>query len=360
MICAVERREETGVNLVCCDMKKEQFVTELQDGDRFDDLFLVKNVKLGETRAGKPYLVLTVMDKSGDISGPVWENAEHLNSLCRVGEPVRVKGSVQLYRDAPQLKIDSVDPCPADSVDIGDFLPASPKCRQEMAQDLQDILRQVANPHLKKLLNYFFNKSHWWPLFQEAPAAKTIHHAYIGGLLEHSLSLARVAGFLADHYPGVDKSLLVAGALLHDIGKLTELERIGGAIEYTSGGRLKGHLVIGCEMVAEAARRIKDFPQELLDQLQHLILSHHGRLEFGSPTVPMTVEAFILSLTDDLDAKMNQIEQLRRKLKSEELSWTEYQRVLERYLYLGGLREQQAPSAPEDDTVPSRRQPSLF
>jgi 3'-5' exoribonuclease len=211
---------------------------------------------------------------------------------------------------------------------------------------------------LKKLLNHFFKKSDSWPDFQEAPAAKGIHHAYIGGLLEHSLSVARVADFLAKHYEGVDRSLLIAGALLHDIGKLEELKMEGGLVEYTVRGRLKGHLVIGSEMVALAAGEIRDFPEELLEQLQHLVLSHHGRQEFGSPAVPMTVEAFILSFLDDLDAKMNITEQLRRKMDNKELSWTDYQRSLERYLYLGGFERKE----PEGSvTQPnSSRQPSLF
>ncbi|MBU1986852.1 MAG: HD domain-containing protein, partial [Proteobacteria bacterium] len=162
-----------------------------------------------------------------------------------------------------------------------------------------------------------------------------------GGLLEHSLSVARIADGLAAHYSGVDRSLLLTGALLHDIGKVEELAMDVALINYTAQGRLKGHLVMGSEMVAEAAVHIKDFPAELLTQLQHLILSHHGRQEFGSPTVPMTIEAFLLSFVDDLDAKMNLMEQLRKKMKEPGLQWTEYQRSLERYLYLGPLESRE-------------------
>ena len=228
-----------------------------------------------------------------------------------------------------------------------------------MADELQVLLRTIKNPFIRKLLNYFFNKSDWWPKFQEAPAAKGIHHAYIGGLLEHSLSVAQLCHFMAEHYEGVDHSLLLAGALLHDIGKLEELKTESGVIEYSVAGRLKGHLVIGSEMVSEAAGRIKGFPKELLAQLQHLILSHHGRQEFGSPTVPMTVEAFVLSFVDDLDAKLNLTEQLRRKMKSADMSWTDYQRTLERYLYLGGFEEKPVREAKEQP-APPRSQPSLF
>jgi len=286
-------------------MKKSIFVDRLKQGERIDELFLVKSARLSETKAGKPYLILIVMDRSGEVSGPVWDNALEVQKLCNPGEIVRVTGMVQSYRDNLQLKVDSILSVPKSMVELGDYFPVSPKNRQKMVDELQVLFRTIENPYLKKLLNYFFNKSNWWLKFQEAPAAKGIHHAYIGGLLEHSLSVAQLCHFMAEHYEGVDHSLLLAGALLHDIGKLEELRTKNGVVEYTVAGRLKGHLVIGSEMVNEVAGQIKDFPKELLEQLQHLILSHHGRQEFGSPTVPMTVEAFVLSFVDDLDAKMN-------------------------------------------------------
>jgi 3'-5' exoribonuclease len=300
------------------------------------------------------------MDKTGEISGPVWENAERRQALCVPGEVVRVAGIVQSYRDNPQLKIDDIGSVAQAEIDLADFLPASNRCRREMAEELRVVIQSVKNPFLKKLLNHFLSKSDWWSRFQESPAAKGIHHAYIGGLLEHSLSVAQVAVLLADHYEGVDRSLLVAGALLHDIGKLEELSVKAGLIEYTVRGRLKGHLVMGSEMVAVAAAKISDFPVELLEQLQHLILSHHGRHEFGSPAVPMTVEALILSFLDDLDAKMNITEQLRRKMDSTEMGWTEYQRMLERYLYLGGFEKSDESTGDGQNEQNDRRQQSLF
>ncbi len=340
-------------------MAKKTFIESLKEGDRFDDLFLVKSAKLGETRAGKPYLVVSLMDRSGEISGPVWDNAKRMHAVCAPGNVVRVVGSVQSYRDKPQLKIDDIKEIVQADIDLGEFFPASSRCREEMATELQKIVQSLKNPFLKKLLYHFFKTSDWWSRFQESPAAKGIHHAYIGGLLEHSLSVAKVADLLVSHYEGVDRSLLLAGALLHDIGKLEELVVKAGLVEYTVRGRLKGHLVIGSEMVAVAAGVIKGFPPEMLEQLQHLILSHHGRQEFGSPTVPMTVEALILSFLDDLDAKMNITEQLRRKMNSTEMTWTDYQRMLERYLYLGGFEKTERVVS-EKESKNSGRQPSLF
>lgn len=340
-------------------MEKNSYIDRMQQGQRFDDLFLVKSIKLGETRAGKPYLVVTVMDKTGEVSGPVWDNVDEVRDMCAVGDVVHLTGLVQSYRDQVQLRIDSIDTVDQALVDPAPFYPTSPRSRVKMAEELQQLLRSVKNPFLKKLLQRFFKNRDCWALFQDAPAAKGIHHAYVGGLLEHSLSVARIADFLAIHYEGIDRCLLITGALLHDIGKLEELKLEKGLVDYTVAGRLKGHLVIGSEMVAREAGRIRDFPIELLEQVQHLILSHHGRQEFGSPSVPMTVEAFMLSFLDDLDAKMNITEQLRRKMDSQEMGWTEYQRSLERFLYLGGFASKEPEPAPVNRAETSR-QPSLF
>lgn len=338
---------------------KTVFIEQLREGDRLDELFLIKSARLGETRAGKPYLVLTVMDKSGELGGPIWDNAQQLSKICSPGVFVRIRGQVTSYRDNLQLRIDDLKPVGRDEVDMADFLEASRHNLDEMGEELRKLCRSLSDPFLKKLLLYFFNTEEFWQRFKSAPAAKGIHHAYIGGLLEHALSMARVADMLANHYPGVDRSLLIAGALLHDVGKVEELFVENGLIDYSAKGRLKGHLVIGSEMVGRAAAGIKGFPEELLTRLQHLILSHHGRLEFGSPVVPMTVEAFLLQYVDELDSRMNMLEQLRRKLDSTEMSWSEYQRVLERYLYLNMLEEEKKEEQQQgpDSAV---RQQSLF
>ncbi len=318
-------------------MKKNCFIQDVKEGDRVCDVFQVKNVRLSETRAGKPYLILSVMDKSGELGGPVWEDAVRLSELCQVGSFVMITGLVQSYREKLQLKIDSVQKIEQEEVDLADFVVTGVHDIDTMAEEIQVLVNSVKNPYARKLLKKLFFKGKSWEEFQHSPAAKGIHHAYLGGLLEHCLSIARLADFMASHYPGVDRSILIAGALLHDIGKLQELETETGVVDYTDIGRLKGHIVIGSEMVAESARTIKDFPEDLLTQIQHLILSHHGRQEFGSPVVPMTVEAYLLSQIDDMDAKMNLIEQLRYKQKSEGLQWSEYQRSLERFLYLSPL-----------------------
>ncbi len=336
-------------------MKKNRFVEQLQEGERFDDVFLVKSSRLSETRAGKPYLILEVADKSGDIGGPVWDDAEKLSDICRAGSFIHLQGQVQSYRDKLQLRIEDIKPVDKTAISLQDFVPSSQFDISEMATKADEIISSVENKWVRKLLKRFFQKDDMWEKFQHAPAAKGIHHAYTGGLLEHCLSMATLADILATHYKGVDKSILMAGVFFHDIGKLYELKDEGGLIDYTVSGRLKGHLVIGSEMVAVEAAKIKDFPGDLLVQIQHLILSHHGRLEFGSPTVPMTPEAFILSFIDDLDSKMNLIDQLRRKRRDEGPQWTDYQRTLERYLLLEPYEKRPSEENPVDQLHVQKR-----
>ena len=342
-------------------LKKSVFIEHLQEGSRFDEIFLVRTAKLGETKAGKPYLLLTLADKTGELAGPVWEDAARLAEICQPGEFVRVAGSVQSYNGKPQLRIENITAVIKTEVDLDGFVAVTPKNREKLAEDLQALIRSVSEPSLRKLLQHFFKKDGISERVPSAPAAKGIHHAYLGGLLEHIVSMAQVADALSAHYEGVDRSLLIAGALLHDIGKVEELAMNpeSGLIDYTDAGRLKGHLAIGSEMVGRAAAKIADFPNHLLVQLQHCILSHHGRQEFGSPVVPMTVEAFLLSAIDDLDAKMNLFEQLRRKVKHENMEWSEYQRSLERFLYLNRLPGDDRDNRAEGEPLPNR-QPKLF
>jgi 3'-5' exoribonuclease len=315
-------------------MRKKRYIIDLTDGDQVDDLFMVKSARLGETRAGKPYLSLVFADRSGEIGGPAWDNAETLEKICQAGTVVKVHGAVQTYRDKLQMKVGRIEAVPENSYLLNDFVAASSRDTGSMESELNELIDAIGNPYLKELLNTVFTATDVGSRFLSAPAAKGIHHAFRGGLLEHSLSMARVASLLADHYPGVDEDLIVAGALLHDIGKTVELENEVGVIDYTDVGRLKGHLVIGSEFVADVAKRIEGFPRELLTHVQHLILSHHGRQEFGSPVVPMTAEGLLLCFIDDMDAKMSLVQQLRTKVKSDEPVWSDYQRSLERYLLL--------------------------
>ena len=340
-------------------MQKKRFINDLADGEPIDDLFMIKTVRLAETRAGKPYLSLVFSDKSGEIGGPAWENAEALEKICVVGGVVRVRGQAQTYRDKLQLKVDRITAVEKSLYRLDDFVAASSRKPASMESELDERIGEVANSFIRKLLETIFFETEVGARFQSAPAAKGIHHAYLGGLFEHSLSMARVASLLADHYAGIDKDLVIAGALLHDIGKTVELHNEVGVIDYTDIGRLKGHVVIGSEFIGRVAEDMKDFPKELLTHIQHLVLSHHGRQEFGAPVVPMTAEALLLSFIDDMDAKMNLVEQLHRKAKSSEPVWSDYQRSLERYILLKPIAPDQRTEVPGQQDN-STKQHTLF
>ncbi|WP_457573937.1 3'-5' exoribonuclease YhaM family protein [Desulfolithobacter sp.] len=352
---------------------KEIFIDQLQEGQQVHDVFLVSRKTLAETKAGKPYLSLTLMDRTGDIEGRVWDNATRYDAQAEVGTFIRLHATAKSYQGRLQLGITSLEQVDADTVQLEDFIPASPRDPEEMQAELRRIIALVQDAHLQPLLAAMF-RGETLKQFVRAPAAKKMHHAYIGGLIEHTLSVTGMAMRTADHYPALNRDLLIAGALLHDIAKIREFEFTSVPFEYTDSGRLLGHLVLGSEMVRQQAAAIEDFPADLLDQLLHLILSHHGRHEFGAPVLPMTPEALILHHLDDMDAKMNYIDGLRASME-EGLHWSDYQRPLERFLYLQGTDTPPEPPRPALESpgrpaarsrrekkkpAPDFKQPTLF
>ncbi len=311
--------------------EKRIFIADLQEGQQVEEVFLVARKNLAETKAGKPYLALTLMDRSGEIEARLWDNAASFDPHAAVGAYVRVKGQARPYRDQLQLTLGSLQQVDASKVSVVDFMPSGNRSVKEMKMELAGIITSVAHPGLRRLLETVFS-GETLQQFSTAPAAKKMHHAYLGGLLEHTLSVTGLALALADHYPGLDRDVFVTGALLHDLAKIREFSYVAPPFDYTDQGRLMGHLVIGVDMVRRAAAGIDELEQDCLDQVCHLILSHHGRFEFGSPVLPMTQEALLLHHIDDMDAKMNYTDQLREQMS--EPGWTDYQRPLERFLYL--------------------------
>ncbi len=324
-------------------LNKGIFINQIKEGDAVEGVFLVKELSHGETKTKKLFLRLTVLDKSGEIGGPVWDNAETLAPYCQPGCFIQISGQGERYRDTPQLRINRVTAVNANEVDLADFMPSGEVNHQELKRELHALIAGIKNHHLRRLLSSIFQDSSGiLAQFTTAPAAKTMHHAYLGGLLEHTVAVARLAAVISTLYPAIDRDLLLAGALLHDLGKIEELTYESYPFGYSSRGRLVGHLVIGAEAIREKATVIPEFPPELLERLQHLILSHHGRHEFGSPTLPMIQEAFILHLLDDLDAKVNYFAKLSRQTEQPGYQWSEYQRHLERFLYFRGHNSAEA------------------
>lgn len=337
-------------------------IKEITDGQTVHDLFLVREMSRGETKAGKPYLSLILMDASGEISGRVWENAERLMDECPAGAVVSVSAQAQAYKGILQLRIDNLSRVAESEVDMALFVPSTQGNVSHMAKELVKLATSVENPFLKELLLGLFGERKLMQSFKKAPAAKMMHHACMGGLLEHTLGVARLADSVSSLYPSLDRSLLLAGALLHDLGKLKEFSFDSFPFEYSDRGRLVGHMVLGIEMIQEKINGISGFPEELGDRLKHLILSHHGRHEFGSPSLPMMQEAFALNFLDDLDAKINYLDRLAGQVKGEGYQWTEFQRNLERFLFVKGHRadDGSAPLGQEQDNGVDPRQRTLF
>ena len=324
-------------------------IKEITDAQTIHDLFLVREMSRGETKAGKPYLSLVLMDASGEISGRVWENAEQLMAECPAGAVISVRGQAQAYKGILQLRIDSLNRIADSEVDLTLFVPSVQGNVTAMAKELIKLAGSVENPFLKELLLTLFGEKRLMQAFKKAPAAKVMHHAYVGGLLEHTLGVTRLADSVSSLYPGLDRSLLMAGAILHDIGKLKEFSFDSFPFEYSDRGRLVGHMVLGIEMIQEKINGISGFPEELADRLKHLILSHHGRYEFGSPSLPMMQEAFALNFLDDLDAKINYLDRLAGQVKGEGYQWTEFQRNLERFLFVKGHQSDETSASFEQD-----------
>ncbi|MEW6429687.1 MAG: HD domain-containing protein [Thermodesulfobacteriota bacterium] len=355
-------------------MEKGVNIGEIGDGMTVTGVFLVKSMSRLETKNGKPYLSLQLMDKSGEIPARVWDNADVLKEQCPAGAFVAIGGQAESFRDSLQLRITSLLRVEAQEVDPALFLPAAKSDPELLWQQFGELLASIEAADYRCLLAAIFADPETVARFRQAPAAKNMHHAYIGGLLEHTVAVSRLADLLSRLYPAVDRDLLIAGAMLHDLGKIEEFSFDAVPFDYSDSGRLEGHLSIGVAIVRRYAAGCDITPLRL-SLLIHLILSHHGRLEFGSPVVPMTLEAFFLNGIDDLDAKANYLHRLAEQADPDAHRWTDYQKVLERFLFVRRsgdeiytvgaeppppARPAQPPRRAAEKPAPEKRQPSLF
>jgi 3'-5' exoribonuclease len=308
---------------------KSPYVSELQANQNVTATFLVSHKEIRQKKSGEPYLSLTLSDRTGDVDAKMFDNASEVLTIFERDNFIRVKGLLQIFQNRPQLTIHKIQTVADTEIDAADYFPASTRDRCEMFRELQGIIAGIANPHLKGLLDAIFADQAIAAAYRTAPAAKTVHHAWIGGLIEHVLSLCGLAKFAAAHYPDIDLDLLLAGVILHDLGKIHELAYVR-SFSYSSEGQLLGHIVIGLRIVDEKLRLVPDFPAALRDLLLHMILSHHGELEFGSPKAPLFPEALLLHHLDNLDSKM---ECMRAQIEKDGLVegvWTSYNHALGR------------------------------
>ena len=326
---------------------KTVFIRDITPGQTIQDIFLLADVRTGQSRNG-PYLSLVLQDSTGRMDAKVWSPlAQQLTGLT-AGQFAQVRGQAATYRDKCQLTLDQLAIAPESEVDLGDFMPPSPVNPEALLAQIEDLCRKELTHKpwralLKKILNDEDIRAHLLP----ATGAKAVHHAYAGGLLEHTLAVARTCLALADLYPQLDRQVLLAAALLHDIGKAWELSS-GLTCDYTDEGRLLGHIQIGLTRVEPFLQKAKDLDPGLILHLKHLIISHHGEYEFGAPKRPKTPEAFILHFADNIDAKMNTLAGAYADLDGSEQHWTPFQRFLDRYLYL-----------PDKTPIEPSHQPSL-
>lgn len=282
---------------------KPPFVKDLEAGQAVTGAFLVFSKEVREKKTGEPYLSLLLSDRTGKIDAKMWDNvAEVLASFDR-DDFVKIKGLTQVHQNRPQITIHKLRKMEDAEVNFGDYFPCSARDREEMWAELRSIVEAVGAPPLRALLLAFLNDEKIAARFKIAPAAKSIHHAYLGGLLEHVLSLCTLGRMAATHYGHIDADLMVAAAVLHDIGKIHELSYERG-FHYTPEGQLLGHMAIALRMLSDKLREIPDFPEPLRTLLEHIVLSHHGCLEFGSPKLPQFAEAMLFHYLDDMDSKM--------------------------------------------------------
>ncbi|HEU5360875.1 MAG TPA: OB-fold nucleic acid binding domain-containing protein [Candidatus Deferrimicrobiaceae bacterium] len=320
-------------------MPKAKFVKDIKEGEQVKDLFLVSNKAVLVSNTGKPYLNLSLRDRTGQVECRVWDRAEEIATRFERDDIVEASGSAIQYQGRIQLKVNDVRKVEGQA-DLADYLPVTRKGIEPLWEELQAMVGGIQDPDLSRLLRRIFPtppKTETARRFRQAPGGKTMHHDYIGGLLEHTVSVASICRFLSGHYEGVDADLLTAGALLHDIGKVGELS-YEGAFDYTDEGRLLGHLYMGAEWVGGECAQVAGFPPEKAVILKHMILSHHGELEYGSPKRPKTLEAILLHFVENMDSKANAFLEAVGELR-EGAAWTDYQRMFERYLFVGKKRK---------------------
>lgn len=356
-------------------MKKEHFIRDLpklSPTEKFESVFLVQAKEIRHKKSsGDQYLSLRLADRTGALDAKMWDNVSLFANKFKEHDLVSVRGKVQLYNGNLQIIVHRIESIPNSDASLADFIPHTERDIETMYAEVLATIETFENPHLKRLMGSIFKNSKFAAAYKRAPAARSMHHARIGGLLEHVSSVVKLAILVSSHYDDIDRELLVSGVLLHDLGKIRELTS-GPSFEYTDEGRLLGHIAIGSAWIGRRCDEISGFPPRLKSLLLHMVLSHHGKLEFGSPQVPQFAEALALHYIDDLDSKLEAM-RAERKSISDGGVWTRFHRgldsfVLDKDAYLRGdpgwsppqsTISPQGERAGEETVAPSARAPSL-
>ena len=304
-------------------MKNQKNLNELNTGDNINHYLLLKKIELRTTKTNKNYLSLEFSDSSRSVNANMWDKVDNVSPLIQQGQVVFVNGTMSEYQGTPQIKVSTIRPVSdKDDISPSDLLPKSERNLSEMQKEFKDRIEKIANPFLSELIITIFNKDNF-EKFSKAPAGKSWHHAYISGLIEHTLEIIKICDLMCDFHSEINRDLLVSGAMLHDFGKTTELN-YDSSFEYTNKGKLVGHIVMVAMLIEEETKKIKDFPEDLKNHLIHLVLSHQGKLEYASPVVPKTVEAITLYHTDELSAKVNAYKNAIKREVKEGTNWTRF------------------------------------
>ena len=309
------------------------YINEIKENDNVDSLFLVKEKSSGVTKTGNVYLKLKLIDRSGEMEGRIWTSVEAFTESFDKDDFVRLKGKAVSFQEHLQLNITHIERVEEEAILPSDFFPMAERDIDEMLQSLIEISQQIKNPNLSQLLRLFWEDGPFLERFKMAPASKWLHHTYLGGLLAHTLSITQLVLKNASHYKGLNVDLLITASILHDLGKIDELS-YQRSFDYSDEGRLLGHIVLGIERVEDKIRQLPDFPKDLSILLKHLLLSHHGQYSWGSPKRPMTLEAVMLHDLDDMDAKINGIQQFLKSQVPEGSRWSAYHRTFEQFFYV--------------------------
>jgi 3'-5' exoribonuclease len=316
---------------VGADFMKSPYITELQPNQVVNITLLVQQKDIRQKKTGEPCLSLILGDRTGDIEARMWDNVAEVMDTFERDDFVKVRGLPQVHHNRLQLTIQKIQRQDPELLDFTDFFPASERNAEEMWGELLGTVAGIGNPHLRSLLNLIVGDPEIARRYKVAPAAKHIHHAFLGGLLDHVLSMCSVGKLLASHYKDVDLDLLLTGIILHDVGKIHELT-YDRSFGYSTEGQLLGHIIIGIRLIGEKLRTLPDFPPQLRTLLEHLLISHHGELEFGSPKLPMFAEAILLHQIDSLDSRMDCIRSSLHRDRHVGGCWTGYSSALERPL----------------------------
>ena len=304
-----------------------KFIKDYKDGDRVFDIYLCKHKQSAVTKNGKPYDSVILQDKTGTMDAKIWEpNNAGIDDFDAL-DYIEVYGDVSSFQGALQVSVKRVRRCREGEYNPADYLPVSKKGIEPMYGELKSIINSLSNPYLKKLMqSIFIEDKEFAKAFCNSSAAKSVHHGFMGGLLEHTLSVTKLCDYYCSAYPILKRDLLLSAAMCHDIGKVRELSAFPEN-DYTDEGQLLGHIVMGAEMVGEKIRAIDGFPKVVGNELRHCILAHHGKLEFGSPKTPALIEAMALNYADDTDAKMETFTEILEA--GTEKGWLGYSRLLE-------------------------------